>query len=202
MGIGDGGHENVTADEELSIQVGIDLRVAGVVQEQRARDRQAGLSPLVHCVVVDLHHAIAQLDVLATIARDRFPVGVRLLELLVVAVVVVSIPGKERAQLHPAGQELIVGHTPGDTGRHKGLTRNEAIGEGIDSIDGHLGEATYIAAADGHAGETEVEHFRDIDAQEVPRRGGVSGPQCSVALHAGITTPGNNEIAGVWDAAD
>ena len=102
-------HQDVLADEELVVEVLVDCRVLRIVEEQRARDRQARPRPFVHCVVVELEHAVAQLDEPAADARHRFAVGVHLLVFLVVAEVVVAEPGQERAELHPADEQLWIG---------------------------------------------------------------------------------------------
>ena len=91
-------HQDVLADEELVVEVLVDRRVLRIVEEQRARDRQARPRPFVHCVVVELEHAVAQLDEPAADARHRFAVGVHLLVFLVIAEIVVAEPGQERAE--------------------------------------------------------------------------------------------------------
>ena len=65
----------IVTDEELGIDVvvviPIDALVSWRTQEERPADRQAGLGPRVHRVIVNLKHPVTKLDVGAAIRRDR-----------------------------------------------------------------------------------------------------------------------------------
>src|SRR5690349_9276013 len=98
----DGRNQKVTADEELVVEMAIDLGVMRIVEKEGSRDRHASLRPFVHGIVVNLQHPVAKLDVLTAVRRHRLAISIRLLKRLCVSIVVVSIPGQERAKVHPS----------------------------------------------------------------------------------------------------